>query len=182
VSATERFVVLEKAREKIHDEVWRLWFRGCLDRLMLTSGTPGSLEERLFAAIARTAQNLGDDWPIVFRNAVNYRPGFAYTAVRRDYLLKSLSYLKSPATYDVEELIGRFERAVVQARNPAVLTNSPQLILEILVDMTFLIHAVVSELLRELVDRHSLDRRWLGCRQHFLRTKGLVAPEGCWPI
>src|SRR5258708_36866669 len=86
---TDRQVMLEKSGGRVHDEIWRIWFESCASRVKrLCGGSSGSGEERLFTAIGRSARNIGNDWPSAFRNAVNYHPGFAYTAVRRKQVLK----------------------------------------------------------------------------------------------
>lgn len=183
VSMADRTLVLEKTNSRIHDEIWQLWFTGCSARLnRLAVGSSNSTEERLFAALVRSAQHLGNDWPSAFRNAVNYRSGFAYTAVRRKQVLKSFGYLRGSQHHDIKEIVERFEKSVVQTRTPASISLKPQIVMELLVDLTFMIHALATELHHELIDRHGLDSRWRAGRQRFLRTHGLNTQEGDWPL
>jgi hypothetical protein len=125
---------------------------------------------------------LGDDWPSAFRNAINYRSGFAYTAVRRENVLKSFNYLRAPSTYDIAEVLDRFERTLLSVKSSDRILLLPQVVLELLVDLTFIIHALATELHAELVDRHRLDVRWRGGRQRFLKTNKLTTEDGIWPL
>jgi hypothetical protein len=182
-SATDRELSLDKSDTRIHDEIWQIWLKGCtsrVERLASTTGDP--LEERLFTALATSAKHLGNDWPSAFRNAVNYRAGFAYTAVRKERVLKSLGYLKKPYSYAIIDVIDRFENNVVSTRTPAAIHKSPQTVLELLVDFTFILHAVTTELHRELIERHRLDGRWRASRQRFLRSNGAHCADGLWPL
>jgi hypothetical protein len=146
------------------------------------TGSSASLEERLYTALVRSANQLGDDWPSEFRNVINYHTGFAYTAVRREQVLKSLRYLRQPRTYELEAVLERFERSLTQTRTRAAILAAPQVIMELLVDLTFIVHALATELHGELIDRHGLDGRWQAARRRFVRSNGLVTPEGAWPL
>jgi hypothetical protein len=105
----------------------------------------------------------------------------SHSAVRKDVVLKTFGYLKSPPTYDIPSLLTRFEKGVVSIRTPAAIRLAPQVVLELLVDLTFLMHALATELHGELIDRHSLDGRWRAARQRFLRNHGLFCDTGLWP-
>jgi hypothetical protein len=177
VSATERKILLMKRGSRVHDEIWRLWFGGCKDRLRLPSS--GTLEDRLFTALVRSANKLGEDWPSAFRNLVNYRTGFAYTAGRNIVILKSLSYLRQPTSYDTADLINRFEDGVVRVKSTI---DTPQEVLELLVDLTLIIHALVTELHSELLDRRRLDKRWRDARRRFVQKHGLINDGNAWPL
>jgi hypothetical protein len=139
-------------------------------------------EVRLFTAMSRSARQLGEDWPSAFRNAINYRPGFAYTAVRRTNVLQSLNYLRKPSTYEVAEVLDRFESNLALARGRTPILSSTQAVLELLIDLTFLIHAITTELHSELLERHRLDVRWRGSRHRFLRTANLYTDDSVWPL
>ena len=181
-STTERGLILKKTDGRIHDELWRHWFRTCKNLMSkFAAGSSTSLEDRLFEALARSAKNLGDDWPSAFRTAINYRPGFAYTAVRKKAVLKPLTYLRTPNSYDMAELLTRFERGISSVRTASAIQDDPQAVMQVLVDLTFILHALVSELHSELVERYRLDRRWMGYRTHFVRGHGLHSEDGCWP-
>lgn len=184
ISATDRTVTLTKTDSRVHDEAWHLWFSDCAARLRgLAVRSKHSAEERLFDLISRSASRLGEDWPSAFRNAINYKSGFAYSAIRRETVLKPLSYLRNPSTYEVAEVLDRFERNLNSVRTTNPITTTPQAVLEMLVDLTFIIHGLTTELHRELIERHGLDRRWRNSRRAFLRTNRLIADkEQGWPF
>ena len=100
----------------------------------------------------KSNNSVGDDWPSQCRTAVNYWAGFAYTAVRREHVLKSFSYLRQPATYDIGQILDRFESTLHRTRGRTPILNAPQTVLELLVDLTFILHAISIELHRELAD------------------------------
>jgi hypothetical protein len=182
-SITDRTLILEKAKLRIHEEIWRLWLDGCDRRVKALANRSGSsLEERLFTAFARSGHNLGIAWPSAFRNAVNYRTGFAYTAVRRISTLGTVKYLKKPTSYEFSEMLGRFENRLVSVISPNAIQYAPKSVLALLIEFTFLIHALASELHCELVDRHGFDRRWRTRRAEFLDRNGLHDGAGFWPI
>jgi hypothetical protein len=182
-SLTDRAIVLEKSDKRVHEEIWRLWFTGCRERLSaISTAASDPLESRLFTAMVRSAKNLGDDWPSAFRTLINYRTGFGYSAVRKVTTLKPLSYLKQPRTYDEAGIIDRFENSVVAANRPEALTERPQVILELLVDLCILLHSLSRELHNELLDRHSLDSRWRGARNRFVGLHRIPNEKDNWPL
>lgn len=183
VSATQRIVILRRTDTRIHDEVWRIWFTGCSGRVAKCTAVPGtSLEKPLFEAVAQSARRLGDDWPSAFRNAINYRSGFAYSAVRGKEVSKSFRYLRSPSTYDLAVVLGRFKNCLLMAKSADPIFRNPQIVLRLLVDLTFMIHSLVTELHAELIERHRLDKRWRGGRRRFLQANGLCSDDGVWPL
>jgi hypothetical protein len=150
-----------------------------LRRLAIGSST--SLEERLFSALVRSSKILGENWPSAFRNAVNYKPAFAYSAVRRESILQSLGYLRSPLTYDCSLLLDRFETKLAAVRGAASLTQQPQIIAELLAYYTFLLHGLTGALYGELLERHQLDRRWSMSRDRFLAENNIYSSGAPWP-
>jgi len=182
VSLNDREVMLRKRRGRVHDEIWTLLWEWWRDKM--ASMTPGSgdpLEERLGNAIVTAGNRLGPSWPSQFRNAVNYRPGYAYTAVRRTRVLDSYRSWNAPNTYSIEELIAGFENTLAAAIVRPNLDEDPQAIAELLVYFTFALHATTHELHSELLDRHGLDARWRNSRLRFLRSNDINGPSGNWP-
>jgi hypothetical protein len=127
-SLSERELTLTKgASGRVHDELWLNWSKICESKLKrLATGSSTSLEERLFTALVQSSRLLGSDWPSAFRNAVNYQPAFAYAAVRREQVLKSVSYLRAPLTYECPLLLDRFEANLATAKNASAISENPQ--------------------------------------------------------
>lgn len=182
VSLNDRDLILRKTGGRLHDELWTQWSRVCESKLnRLAAGSSTSSEERLFAALVRTGKVLGSDWQSAFRNAVNYRPAFAYSAVRRDRVLASLAYLRSPATYDFDVLLDRFESKVCVVTGASTVAEHPQVVAELLVYYTFLLHAMTEALYAEVLDRHNLDQRWAKSRLTFLKNNNIYSAGEPWP-
>lgn len=181
-SLIERDLTFTKARGRIHDEVWGQWAKICDSKLTrLAVGSSTSVEERLFSALVRSDKLLGQSWQSAFRNAVNYRPAFAYSAVRRDSILQSLAFLRSPLTYDCGLLLDRFESKLSIVRSVTSLTEQPQTVAELLAYYTFLLHGLTCALYWELLERHHLDRRWSMSRVRFLRENNIYWAGEPWP-
>jgi hypothetical protein len=183
VSIVEREVKLKKIGGRIHEDVWRNWDELCRTQLLPhASGSSNSLEDRLYASLTRVANELGPEWPSTFRNFVNYRPGFAYTAVKRIKVLDAFSYLRTPVSYQFDALIGRFESRVVAVHGRLALENSPRDVALLLADFTFLLYAIVAELYADLLDRYGIDTRWRNSRLQFLKDTTLMVGKTCWPM
>jgi hypothetical protein len=181
-SLSERRVMLVKTNGRIHDELWAQWASICEIKLKrLASGSSTSLEERLFTALVRAGTLLGPEWPSAFRNAVNYRPAFAYSAVRRERILASLAHLRSPLTYDCATLLDHFESRLSAIRGASSMSDQPQVVAELLEHYTFLLHGLTGALYSELLDRHRLDQRWALGRVRFLRENSIYRAGEQWP-
>lgn len=181
VSVTESEVSLKKLKGKLHESMWRDW--DSLIRSEIVPKLSGSLnvdEDRLFTALLTAGNRLGPDWPSSFRNIVNYRPGFAYTAVQRVRVLDAFSSFRTKTGNEVARVIERFEDNLLRLDKQDGIRRSPAVVAFLLADLTFLLHAVTRELHHELIDRNGLDRRWIERRNAFLRTQGVpVGPS--WP-
>jgi hypothetical protein len=181
-SLSERELTLTKANGRVHDELWVQWSNICDSKLRrLATGSSTSAEERLFTALVRSSELLGRDWPSAFRNAVNYKPAFAYSAVRRDRVLKSLNYLRAPLTYDCSLLLDGFENRLATTRSTSAIVREPQAVAELLVYYTFILHALTDALYWEVVERHHLDRRWAASRERFLKKNDIFSADQRWP-
>ncbi|WP_406694426.1 hypothetical protein V5E97_25455 [Singulisphaera sp. Ch08] len=183
LNSTEREVILCKSKEsRLHEHLWKLFFKICKAKLSkFQAGTFDGLEERLFACFERSATQLGSHWPSDLRNVVNYRPGFAYDTIRRTRVLGNFDYLKGDKRVSVENLIDRLENNIALTRSASSVIQNPKIVSRMLVDFTFLLHAFVSELHEDLLNRNSLDNRWKHNRGRFLRGEGLYCDSGLWP-
>jgi len=181
-SLSERDLTLTKAGGRVHDELWSQWSGICESTFKrFAKGSSTSQEERLFAVLNRSYQILGTSWPSAFRNRVNYLPGFAYSAVRRDRVLTSLRYLRDPLTYDCALLIDKLEASVTRVGRPSAMVDQPQAVAELLVHHTFALHALTDALYWEVIGRHRLDRRWADGRIRFLKSNDIYTAKEPWP-
>jgi len=183
INSSERELSIHKNGTRIHDDVWRLFFNttgALLRKYSMSSGS--SLEVRLFTCFERSSFILGFDWPSALRNFVNYRPGFAYNTVRRVQTLDSFRYLRHETSGDIQNVIDRFESNIATVRSPDDILNKPKIVIKLLVDLTFLIYALTTELHFELLERNNIDRRWRDSRLKFVNQEGLYPSGKVWPL
>lgn len=175
ISSTDREITVRKTKGRLHETVWAQLFSLITSLNSHASGNASHLEDRLYAAFVKCSTTLGKDWPSQFRNAVNYRTGFGYTAVRHVNSLDSFSYLRRPSGSDVAEIIPRFESNVLHCIS---VDEDPIVMCRLLADLAFLLNAMAIRLLDELIERNQFDARIAHFRQNFVREHG--APN--WPL
>jgi hypothetical protein len=181
-SVTDREIIFRKIDSRVHDGLWRILFDICGEMVKKYKITNSSTEEdRIFTALARSADTLGTDWPSALRNAVNYKPGFAYDIVRGKRILGQFSYLASDETISYNDLISRFEQTLVILTGQSNVLNEPKSVSRLLVDLTFLLHTLTNSLHAEIIDRQGFDIRWENSRRLFLQGYGLRLANGYWP-
>lgn len=181
VSVTDREIRVRRASRRLHEETWSLLWRLCNDSLL--SVPPVSrdpLEDRLYTAFSRIEGKLGHSWPSHFRNLVNYRPKYAYVAVRRAGGIPSFRRFRLPSSYTPEEYIARLEDSVARLAPFGSVEDAPQAVAEVLVMVAIGLHAIALDLHDEVLDRHGLDLRWRAARRMFVRQHVTVA-DAVWP-
>lgn len=183
LSLNDREIQLRRTNTRIHEDLWRTWFTWCSSEVdMYQTGTGSQLEQRLFSAMVLSARRLGMEWPSALRSAVNYRPGLAYDAVRRQQVLGNFSYLRPAEPQEVERLIDRFETNVLGLTSNS-LNSQLKTAGRCLIDLTLIMHGIATDLHEDLVERNGLDKRWMGSRQSFVKERGLGSRKaGIWPF
>lgn len=182
LSATDREVLLLKAGGRVHEELWSIYWNICREkRLAVAASTLDPLEDRLYTVIARAGMALGSDWPSALRNAINYRPGFAYSAVRGNRALYGFRRLANPRSYTGEELIGKLEDALSSLQGARSIFDAPHEGATLLVAYVLVLHALATEMHGELLERHGFDTRWREARLRFLREHGVSTAADNWP-
>lgn len=181
VSAGFREINLSKRPRHVHDQLWMTVFGIVRDIYKeVGPGVAPADEERLYLAIIESARVLGDDWPSALRNAVNYRPGFAYTAPRFRSCIDTFKYLSSqPQTID--GLIDRLETNAMALRSQGGVAAEPRTVARMLADLTLLLSRLTHLLHEEIVDRSGVDRRWLESKQRFAKQQEIITDGVPWP-
>jgi len=181
LSVGVRELALVKRQRRVHEQLWTTVFD------LLTSlhqevgaGVAAPQEERLFLAIINSARILGDDWPSAFRNIVNYRPGFAYTAPRFKNRLDAFTYL-SMQEQSIERLVDRLEDNCISMRRDPSVETQPRIAARMLADLTVLISRIAHALHDEIIERNGVDRRWLASKRRFASQQGLNSAGAPWP-
>lgn len=180
VSAVTRVVTLRKHGTRVHEEIWTLWYDLLQSHLQPLFSASDYAEVRMYSAMLRASHTLGPDWPSALRNAVNYRPGFAYGAIRGVKVIDAYTYLRVPDSYNYGELVDRFDRRAGSVARQSLLSE-PHEIAKLLADYAFLMHTLAEALHEDLIGRRRLDSRWGTARQRFRRQHRLKGGVGYWP-
>ena len=181
LSVTDRELQLRRSANRIHDDIWRVFDDLCRTHLQPAANRAANdLEDRLYTTLVLIGNKLGPEWPSSFRNLVNYRQEFGYAAGRQGSRLPSYSYLRSPTSYQFPDLLQRFEARAVSLRHGDVV-NRPADTALLLVDFCLILHALVFQIHADVIERRGLDQRWRKARDRFVRSAGLMSPNGAWP-
>jgi hypothetical protein len=182
LSETSRELLLRKSTGRMHDGLWQVWFEICAEYATKHNALRGnSLEDRVFSSIVRTGRHLKHDWPSTIRNLVNYRPGFGYDFIRRVGAIGSFTFIRTDDAEDVERIVNRFENSAAGASAGNAMEQAPRTVVQLLVDLAFLVHVAATDLYQEIAERRSLDRRRQNLRQRFLTECGMQCERGIWP-
>jgi len=182
VSATDRRVLLFPSGLQLHDAVWRR-VGHLFGRMFAASDANTSpLEYRMLRCIENARSRVSARWPSLIRNAVNYRPGCGYREVLRRTDVDVGRYLKQSLPLNMEDVVSEFETGLLRVAPGMPLIDDVPLFCRLLIIFTLTMAAINANLHVELLDRNSLDRRWLVLRNNFLRTRGVLHRGGTWPF
>ncbi|WP_156526505.1 hypothetical protein [Cupriavidus gilardii] len=182
LSAGIREFNLVKRQRRLHEQLWTTTFD--LFRSLhqdLRDEIISPQEERLFLAISNTANVLGNEWPSALRNAVNYRPGFAYTAPRFKKSVDSFSYLLTQEQ-SIDRIVDRLENNTIAISNDPHIEAQPRVAAKMLADVTILISRIAQALHDEIIDRNDIDRRWLASKRRFAKQHNINLSGGSWRL
>jgi len=169
------------ARSRIHELIWYQCFKTLKDCTTETAADQRhGLEDRLYAAIQRSVEALGDTWPSDLRNVANYRPGVAYGAVRRTLGNEAFTGVQCRTAPNFETLLVALEASVVGL--PRKVDSGIVATTKALINLTFVLDAIVAALHAEVVERRSIDRRWIVARAGFSRSQWAHYPGREWPV
>lgn len=179
VSATNREIKLHKAKDRIHESVWKNATKSL--EAVARNNTTNPDELFFYNAIIETASILQPDWPSTLRNTVNYRPGVGYREVLGDRPIDIVQHLRKFRKIPIVGIADavRFQLSNIDpAQDFAV---QPAAVSRLLFHFTLLLQVLATNLHEELVSRHSLDKRWSDKRRHFLKRQGLEDTGFPWP-
>ena len=173
--------VRKSGRSRVHDLIWRLVFETVAGLASIAKAGAGSLEDRLYAALDRSAQLLGPAWPSDLRNLINYSPGKGYTNVRRSPGINAFGVIQAKQSPTFADALNRLEDNLARLPMRATVLDNPTIATAILVDLTFALDAIATDLHQEVVDRRHLDRRWNNSRNDFIRRQFSLFEARSWP-
>jgi hypothetical protein len=173
---------LVKSKDRLHEAVWKETF-GVFKDASATTVTRDVMEGRLFACFSASLSKFTHDWPSAVRNAVNYRPGLAYDRVKGGNALNISQVLRRADRMSLENVIDAFEDDLSSLGGAKVgVLDRPAEYCRMLWHGAILLYAVATDLHADLVERNSLDKRWIGARTRFLTRLNVVTHEGVWPL
>lgn len=113
---SQRMVNLKKcSHSHFHEAVWSFLATDMYSRYATanvkekTTDPDIELEKRIFRCLAQDNFKEAHVWPSLLRNAVNYRPGFSYTAVSGKVMLDICSYLREMELASILEVVESYE-------------------------------------------------------------------------
>ena len=168
-SANQREVRITKASGRIHDALWKRVFEVLGSRTKAVGDPEGNpMESRVFNCLSNASGRLGAAWPSSVRNAVNYRTGFAYKAVRGVRSIDLRSKIEHMAEWTVQSALEHLENETGKIAPSESIQVKPDPFCRALVFFAFIMQSLCVDLLEDLLDRHSLDRRWSQARVAFM--------------
>jgi hypothetical protein len=169
-------------RSRLHDLTWYLWFETLREaRKEAASTQRDPAEDRLYEVLQRSATVLGDGWPSDLRNLINYRPGFGYGAIRRTTRNSAFATIEVESAQSWDTVLARLETNTASLNATALEFQAP-LATKVLVDMTFILDTIARALHTEVIERRSIDPRWLRARNGFGRDQGADYDTPVWPV
>jgi hypothetical protein len=184
VSATSRIMTLAKSQHRLHEAVWLAFF----DLLKLARDSAAlpcenTAEHALYQSLLDTQVQLGHDWLSELRNAVNYKPGVAYDAIRGTDRLAFRSIVFPPNSSELQEMVLRHRQALVSIGRPrAAIADTPGVYAALMLCTCFVVDALAQDLHADVLDRQSLSPQWRQARLRYLTKHGVTDKGSTWPI
>lgn len=183
VDATDREITLRPSRNQLHDALWNRTSQLLSDVFSSANEAAGPMEYRLFRCLNEANSRLGSYWPTETRNLVNYLPGRAYREVIQRNDIDIASYMRRESPFDFEQLVSLFEDQTLKLRTHKAPAEQIPTRCTMLVLFSTMLWMIAGELLSEIIERNSSDRRWLNLRKEFLLRTCAAAPGGSiWPL
>jgi hypothetical protein len=184
VSANSRIMVLAKSQHRLHEAVWLAFF----DLLKLARDSAAlprenAAEYALYQSLLDTQAQLGHDWLSELRNAVNYKTGVAYDAIRGTDRLAFRSVVYPPSSSDLQEMVLRQHQALISIGRPrAAVSDTPSVYALLMLCTCFVVDALAQDLHADILDRQSLSPQWRQARLRYLTRHGVTHQGLAWPI
>ncbi len=149
-----RQITLRKTSGRLHDVVWRHFFKYCESLLALADAATSPIEYRLISAFVRSSRELGADWPSRLRNAVNYQAGFCYKLLATSgptILPRRRIYRRR---YGIAEVVDLMENALSHLAGQKNIALGIENYGVLLVCYSYLTFALADDLFFDLFSRH----------------------------
>lgn len=184
LSNDHREVTLRRANQsRMHDRLWIDFFNQNEDLLSKHGDEQANqLEYRMHYAISLSQKRFGHTWPSDIRNAVNYRPGLAYRAVRdaSTQILRSLRGKQLPIS--VFDAIGHLESELLSVPNGSSVRDYVEASCRALIFLGIITTAMAEENYQEVINRNGFDRRWSAIRRKYYFKHETADKKTFWPL
>jgi hypothetical protein len=182
LSATDREVSLHCIKKPLHDAMWGRVAEIFGELLSSADANASPLEYRALRCFDEAKRRLTAAWPSAIRNAVNYVPGLGYREVLRRTDIDVVRYLRNSYPLDAAKVVSEFENHVFRVGPKAQPGDDVPSACRLMLLFALLLAGITCNLHAELLDRNSLDRRWLLLRNNFLRQRGVLTSGIAWPF
>lgn len=184
LSATSREVMLEKlAASHFHECAWQQIIRDAKCRFdQYADEDTDKTEFRMFRCLAFPGHATTDAWPSELRNAVNYRPGFAYTQVIKAPGLDLIQFIRNHPFRSVEDVVDTYELELNKITSVSSIATTPSSYSKVMFLKATILTSLCEELFAEVLQIRRLDPRWSNKRASFYKERGIQREGKVWPI
>ena len=184
LSSTSREVILGKLpAAHFHECAWQQIIRDAKDRFdQYANEETDKTEFRMFKCLAFSDHTSTDAWPSELRNAVNYRPGFAYTQVIKTPGLDLIQFIKSHHFESVEDVVDTYELELGKITSTSRIGTTPSNYSRIMFLKAIILTSLCEELFAEVLGIRRLDPRWSNKRVSFYKERGVQQEGKIWPL
>jgi hypothetical protein len=157
--------------EKSHEATWKSLL-GLLKALKDDKAIVFAADEADFydslCSNSFCSKGVGFDWPSDVRNKANYRPGHSYRLARP---LFNVSGFFAPWRFATAEEVFLVLNAAYRRCNADRQSFARQV--EMMINVSVVVHLIARSLYRELEERRMTDRRWEILRSAYKKSRGL---------
>ncbi len=184
LSATSREVMLEKLpAAHFHECAWQQIIRDAKDRFdQYANEDTDRTEFRMFRCLAFSGHTSTDAWPSELRNAVNYRPGFAYTQVIKAPGLDLIQFIRNHPFRSIEDVVDIYELELKKITSASRIATAPSNYSRVMFLKAIILTSLCEELFAEVLQIRRLDPRWSNKRTSFYKERGIQQEGKVWPI
>ena len=172
--------------DRYHEAVWNLLSTLIYPEVKRVKAIVGSTdasqicELELFSCIAHDAF-APPNWPSTLRNAINYRPGFSYTAVHGVDPLRIGSFLRKFRITDFVSLSNQYSNLSSGLPAKCDLTKHLEVASKILSLKAVFLDELANAIMAAVINERRMDGRWTIKRINFLK-KHLPVDGYIWPF
>ncbi len=172
--------------DKYHETVWKTLASLTEPEIVRVKGLPGASatqisELEMFMCIAND-RFAPPNWPSTLRNAINYRPGFSYTAIDGIDSLKINSYLRKMRFKNVAALVSEYQTLSNELPVKCDVTQYIETTAKMVSIKAIVLGEIATSLMSEVISERKIDKRWSAKRGKFLTENLPADTDAIWPF